>query len=263
MKHAMLLHPALFIPRTKKHLPWSLGTGSIVGLLTEAEDGTSLVSASTGVKNERYVQAADAIGRQHEGWLAARTPLRPVANDSRLVLCGERTPLTFWDRLREILAVEGFTMVHWTTSMKAADRQLARQVIRELGGAVPKTKDNLLLKEVLLRVTQAHTKEDQMAAAKKTKAAAPAKAEAQVTAGSRSNSAMASAAAQLRELKLKHPHIARLENESAKSSHLAELRDHINEQALAAREGNKPQRASKLSAANRAIRKLQRRAAAA
>jgi hypothetical protein len=152
--------------------------------------------------------------------------------------------------------------------MKAADRTLARQVIRELGGSVPKTKDNDDITVVLLRITQAHnTKEDRMAKTK-TKAAASAKAEAptpkaEKVAADRSSSAMGSAAAALRELGVKHPTIAKLEADKCSSTSLVELREHINDLALSAREGNKPKRASQLSAVNRMVRKLQRRQAAA
>lgn len=264
-KHYKLLSSALVIaknPGWRKTGGVALGAGSVVRLIPPKDADTSTVSSVTGCKNEPYVMWADVIGRVSPGWLARNTPLEATGGPETYSPYDPTDALLFWDRLREVLAVGGWSMQQWATSMKASDRSLARQVIRELGGSVPKTKDNLLLKEVLLRVTQAHTKEDQMAAAKKTKGAASAKPEATAQDESRSNSAMASCAAALRELNVKHGTVAKLEAEKCSSSALAELRDHINELALAAREGNKPGRASKLSAANRMVRKLQRKLAA-
>jgi len=266
MKYYMLLRSALIVPQDRAYHPLALGAGAVVRLLPPDEWETSNVSSTTACKNEPYVEYADVVGRLHRGWLARNTVWTPAKGAVVTYLPYDRTePLTGWDRLREVLASQGWTMPQWITSMKAADRNLARQIIREFGGSVPKSKQNADFKEVLLRLTQAHTKEDRMAKTK-TKAAASAKAEAPTVKGeaseSRSNSAMGSTAQALRELNVKHPTIAKLEAEKCSSSALAELRDHINELALAAREANKPGRASKLSAVNRSVRKLQRKLAA-
>lgn len=260
-----LLANAVVIPQKPEWSPKTLGASSVIQLLSDGEGaaGTSSVSPSTGTKGEHYVRWVDGQGTVQSGWMAGNTPM--AKKGSQLVWTPAEIPheISSWDQLRRILAHQGFTIMQWCTSMKAVDRNLARQVIRELGGSVPKTKDNELLKTVLLRVTQAHTKEDQMAKAKKAAASAKAATPEKEEKGERSNSALESTASQLTELKVKHPAIAKMQGGKVSASALAELRDHINELALAARDGNKPQRASKLSAANRSVRKLQRRLAAA
>lgn len=268
-KRAMLLAPALCIPQNRKWAPRVLGTGTIIEFLSDGEgpNRTASNSSITACKNELYVQWVDTIGRPSAGWIAARTPWRPMPKSTPLALyTADISPLTPWDQLREILATRGWTMAQWSGSMKGADRQVARQVIRELGGAVPKTADNALLTTILLRVTQAHFKEDQMAKGTKDTATASAPAEAAPKAKAKKEakaprkSSMESCAAQCTELGIKHEAIAKMVAGKVSGAALAGLRDHINERATAAREAGKDVRAVKLSGLNRLVRRLQRAA---
>jgi hypothetical protein len=271
MKRMLLLAVAAVLPRKQEWSIKYLGPGAIVGVLRDGEDEISRVSPVTGTKGEYYVRWVDGFGEEQTGWLACNTPMKPVRSEALVYVYGGETGanserVSPWDRLRAILRSEGWTVYEWCSKMKPTDRQLARAVIRELGGSVPKTTDNALLQQVLLRVTQAvpTPQEVQMGSKKKTKVAASASTKATKTEKAtegRANSAMVTCATALQELGLKHKAIATLAGDTMPSrKELEALRDFVNTCAQKAREADKGARASKLSAANKLVRRLARKA---
>lgn len=270
MKYVELIGSALVIPKNRKWAPLALGPRSIVGILKPDDpvlDGESVLSSTTACRNELCVAWQDVSGRTQVGWLAARTATRPAPTKTlRYMPYDPDLALTVWDRLREILGSRGWTMYDWCSTMKSADRQLARQVIRELGGSVPKTAENAVLQKILLQVTQAHvvTHQEQktMAKGKSTKAAAPAQAEKTEKKEATERAPLGQAAAQqLRANGVKHPAVKKLiAGERVKKTELADLRDFVNQQAAEARDADDDKRAAALTHANRTIRRLQRAA---
>ena len=277
-KRFKLLAPAIviseFFDQKPVWRPQALGVGSIVAVYQTEK----WVSPLTLDMSEHYVIWTDVIGRQTRGWLARTTPMSPLKtntalfNDRRDLL-----PVSALDLLRERIALRHSTLVSWVSRFGHAKLPWLRSIIRELGGKSKPTDDPdaTILKALRLilnrEVTMSEVKEARAESATKsaksngkssTKKATKATA---VVAESRSMARTTGIALVplLEKAKAKKGLVfaRRLaKDEALGKKELTNLRDAVNEAAASAREADNGKLASQLSAANRLVRRLARKA---
>ncbi len=142
---AKLLAPAVVVPEQIPQRPfWSaqhLGVGAIVSIRPQVHR-----SPLTHRKNELYVRWADVVGRVTHGWLAEGTPVRKVSNSVaiRHQSIGYEDRVSAWNTLRfHIARAPHWNLIDWLCQFGFLHLPLLHAVIRELGGAVPRSDDPL------------------------------------------------------------------------------------------------------------------------
>jgi hypothetical protein len=266
------------------------GPGSVVTLAPRELQGEDIPFSPTGLPGDIPVRWADTVGRVYWGWLAQNIQYKPAKGEPVHVPydldAGHATAL---DELRSKTLASDGTVMEFIACNTAAHAPLLRRVVRELGGAIPKTDDADTLARIALRVllnrevTMSEVQEARESASetstrakggkkgkkgKKGKgkgerevkravereADGPGRAPAGVSVGER-----------LVKLLPKNSEGRRIAQklasaESVSAKQLESLRDGINEAAAAAREKENGELASQLSSENRLVRRLARAA---
>lgn len=273
-----LLAPAIVISEFPNWRPQVLGVGSVVAVYTTERWNSPL----TLDPSEYYVIWTDVIGRQTRGWLARTTPLSSVKTGSQLL--NDRRdllPVSALDLLRERVALRHSTLLSWVSRFGHAKLPWLKSIIRELG-ARPKESDEadttirralrlVLNREVTpmeikeARAASAPTKAKSNGAAKSNGKHVEREVKREVSAEPRSLARTTGVALVPLLTKAKSkaglPIAKRLANsETVGKRDLTHLRDAVNEAASAAREADNGKLASQLSAANRLVRRLARKA---
>lgn len=259
-----------------------LGQGSIVRVWNGG-------SSPTGIPHELAITYVDALGEQQTGWLEPYALVAINPRQKRKLRSTDydaHEPISTLDILRDGSHKSGWKL--WRLWVKFTKNFVPsfKRVIRELGGITKKSDDPDTLLIRMMRMT--HDREVTMKDVEETRSTGKGKraAEKTVTKGkakaseakkpkkaasddddepsSRSNSMRVSCGNALVPLLEKGPARAlakRLQQDEALSKKdLVALREGVNEQAAAAREADDGKKASKLSAANRIVRRLARSA---
>jgi hypothetical protein len=257
-----VLHNALAIKETRPTWwAWIVPRGAVIDVLDEPE-----VSPVTRYPSELTALVQSQTGQTWKVHLATNTPLSKPLPASTAVRSdypnSKATSLTTWDDLRVRLAAQGWTFQEWLIKYGAVQPDVIRQIVRELGGT-PKPDPVALSAQALRLVTKEDT--DMTTAAKTTAKESTARKNGAATknAAPRARSAQRSAGTSLVELL---PHnsagyaIAKSMSDGKDATHaqLKTLRDAINEAAGKARDDKKASLATKLSDANRLVRRLER-----
>lgn len=248
----------------------------------------------TGIPHELPVTYLDAAGIERHGWLEPWALVAKFSSQHKPLKKAEpydtHAGLSPLDLLRNAAHTDRITVFQSVARNRKQLKPLLRKVIRELGGNTDKSDDpdtiavkalsmlhdrEVTMKDVkgakkTKRVVEEVEEQDEdeeqeeqaERPARKSKKAKAAKAE--KGEGGRSNSMRVSAGNALVPLLPKGPArkaAQRLqENEELSKKELIALRDGVNEAAAAAREAGDGKTASKLSAANRIVRRLARSA---
>lgn len=264
-----LISSALVIPDADDDIvnaqPIALGPGTVVARWEHDTDRTPPISP-----REHYVGYHDCIGRTRTGWLAERTPFASTpAKVMQYSPYDPASPITAWDSLRERFAkrvTPAWSFQQWGASLKGPENlALVRLALRELGATCDPQAAASTLVMTLMRVTFTPQEVRSMsdaaeavaapASAKKTPVKKPAAKK--VVAPARSMSRTVGQA--LKDAGFTSPLIAKLlKDEKVTKTQLTELRDAINTKASAMRDADKAGPASKLSAANKLVRRLAR-----
>lgn len=276
--------PALVVPATANWRPQALGAGSIV------EPMQPFIPSSLDLPGEILIGWVDVAGRSSPGWLA-RTTTFTTNGVKGGELRNERGELDLspYDQLRDLLAKDDvkapWTVLSWLARFGEQKLDLLQEVIRQLGGVPPRSgsTDEIIVRAAKLITQQEVTMSDaQEAATTATKPAtkrAAKKSSAKKTTAKKTTKRAVSAEAPARSMArtVGNTLVPLLEKAGAKrdcisiAKHLAndesvtkkqltELRDTINELASEARANKKESLASSLSAANRLVRRLARKA---
>lgn len=271
MKYVALTSSTLVIP-DNGDWPLALGPGAVVVLL----DVSPATLARCPIPREIFIGYVDVVGRPQAGWIAQRTPLTPTSSRQLLYSTYDpASPITAWDSLRERFAkraTPSWSFKTWGDRLKGADNlALVRLALRELGATCEEKAAASTLITALTRViftpqevrsmsaevtevpstTPASAKKP---AAKKTASKKPA---AKKAAPARSLARSVGQA--LKDAGYTSPVVSKLlKDEAVTKKQLTELRDAVNAKASAMRDADKGAAASKLSAANKLVRRLSR-----
>ncbi len=259
-----------------------LGPGSVLDIEADPRLGPLGI-------DEIAVRWVDVVGREESGWIAQTALVEPVksARTATLLNVREDLELDAFDRLRDRVRQQQlkdprsrWTMAAWLRIFGDAHISALVAAVRELGGIVRGTENPVELGRRILRLavnqehlmsTETETVEETATAAKKAKAEPVAEKPAK---SKKADTSEASASQKLGETLVKLLKKANgndvaqsiaakmAEGKSPTAKQLVQLRDGINEAAATAREKEKGELASELSAANRNVRRLARSAAA-
>jgi hypothetical protein len=280
VKYQTITRNTLVIPEHKHWGPQTLGPGSIVGILEEANP------SPLGIK-ERLIKYVDVAGRETLGWITPHALLaEPLVKTLHMATLDgqEGTSPIDWLRNRVMLERQrdhssDWTLITWVSTFGVQHITELRSAIRELGGIVQaKAEADNIISRALRLITKEEVKmsteavqETRQAATTKVKAAkkstakkAAAKRESAEggrsmarTAGNTIVPLLSKASGAEAKKGLSIAKQLQAGKEVGKKQ-LTELRDAMNAVATEARTNKKESLASSLSSANRIVRRLAR-----